>query len=299
MVPRRVVGGSLDGRSQTFPFATQRLPLVDGTVAYFDHGEGPAVVFVHGLVGDFTHFEHVAVRLADAGYRVIGLDLPGCGESHKRRTHHSIGSYARDVLALLDALGIAEVSLVGHSAGGAVVAEVAHRAPKRVKRLGLLASAGLRRYPRGLGSLARVTLRPWLLERTLERLALPLLDMVLVEQNEYTRKFVADALNRPSQPGSAEMARVMADLVPELVRPTVLDRAPRFELPVLVLWGDADGLVPPSSVTELQNTLRKPTFVELKGCGHMPMIEQPELTTKALLSFLEPVSQPGRQGRAA
>jgi pimeloyl-ACP methyl ester carboxylesterase len=258
----------------------------DGSVAYFDHGDGPAVLFVHGLVGDFTHFEHVATRLVDRGFRVLGVDLPGCGDSHKRRDSHSIPGYARDVLTVMDHLGIDRASLVGHSAGGAVVAEVAYRSPARVERLGLMSSAGLRRYSRATEVLARTVVRPWLLEKTLERLALPLLDLVLVEDNEYTKKFVADALNRPVQPASGEMARVMADLVPELVRATVLDRCHLFDMPVLVVWGDDDKLVPRESVEILRRRVADARFLELAACGHMPMIERPDVVAAELVRFL-------------
>ncbi len=285
-VRKATVGGAGQGRSATFPFPTLRAQGTDGAISYFDHGQGPAVLFVHGLVGDFTHFEHVAAKLAMSGFRVLGVDLPGCGDSHKRRGSHSISLYARDVLTLLEELGIDEVSLVGHSAGGAIATEVALRAPRRVSHLALLSSAGLRRYPPATQLLARAFIRPWLLEKTLERLAIPLLDRVLVEDNEYTRKFVRDALDRPVQPSSGEMARVMADLVPELVVPSVLDRAQHLSMPVMLIWGDADGLVPAESVREFRRLSPSAKFVMLPECGHMPMIERPDVVARELGRFL-------------
>lgn len=282
-----------DGKSPTFPFQTRRLNVIDGEMAYFDHGEGAPVVFVHGLVGDFTHFEHVATRLAARGHRVIGVDLPGCGVSHKRRQKHDVGTYARDVLTLLDELRIPKASLVGHSAGGAIVTEAAIRAPGRVSRLGLLAPAGLRRYPWAAHYAAKAIIRQWVLERTLERLAMPLLDFVFVDKNAYTEKFVRDALDRPVETTRVEMARVMADLVPQLIAPSVLERASFLRMPTMLLWGDADKLVPSESVTELKQTLSRGTFKMLPACGHMPMIERPEKTARELGAFLAPELQSG------
>ncbi len=272
--------------SATFPYPTRRLRVRDGDVAYFDHGEGPALLFVHGLVGDFTHFEHVATRLVETGHRVIGVDLPGCGASHKRRRRYDLAGYALDVLDVLDALRLDRVTLAGHSAGGAVVAEAALRAPDRVERLVLLSSAGLRTFAPGSEAAARALLRPWILERSLEHLAMPLLDLVLVDKNAYTEKFVRDALDRPKFPTLREMARVMADFVPELVRPTVLDRAHRFTLPVLVLWGDADRLVPPESASVLARRLPDATLRVLSSCGHMPMVERPETVAREISAFV-------------
>lgn len=270
----------------TFPFPTKRLRIRDGEVAYFDHGEGQPLLFVHGLVGDFTHFEHVADRLVALGYRVIGIDLPGCGSSHKKRSKYDLESYALDVLDVLDVLGLESVTLGGHSAGGAVVAEAALRAPHRVDGLVLLSSAGLRAYGPGTETAARALLRPWLLERSLEHLAMPLLDMVLVEKNAYTEKFVRDSLDRPKFPTLREMARVMSDFVPDLVRPTILDRAERFSMPVLVLWGDADRLVPAESAAALSARLPHASLRLLSCCGHMPMIERPETVAREIAAFL-------------
>lgn len=277
-----------DGRSPSFPFPTRRANVIDGEVAYFDHGEGPAVVFVHGLVGDFTHFEHVATRLVARGHRVLGVDLPGCGVSHKRRERYGVGSYARDVLTLLDELGIERASLIGHSAGGAIVAEAALRAPNRVARLGLLSSAGMRSYPLAAHVGAKTFVRPWVLERTLEKLAMPLLDLIFVENNAYTQKFVRDALDRPAEGTLFEMARVMADLVPDLLAPSIVQNAHFLRMPTLVMWGDTDRLIPSESIGVLERKLTQGTFRRVSGCGHMPMIEKPEMTARELGAFLEP-----------
>lgn len=249
-------------------------------------------MFVHGLVGDFTHFEHVASRLIGTGHRVIGIDLPGCGASHKKRRRYDLDGYARDVLDVLDHLGLDRVTLGGHSAGGAVVAEAALRVPDRVERLVLISSAGLRSYGPAAHAAVRTFMRPWVLERSLERLAMPLLDLVLVEKNAYTEKFVRDALDRPKFPTLREMARVMSDFVPDLVRPTVLSRAEQFSMPVLVVWGDADRLVPPESAAALSERLPDVTLRLLSSCGHMPMIERPETVAREIAAFVSG-SRPG------
>jgi len=254
-------------------------------MAYFDHGEGPAVVFVHGLVGDFTHFEHVATRLVGEGYRVVGIDLPGCGASHKRRARFSVSSYARDVLAFADALGLERFSLVGHSAGGAISTVAALRAPRRVTELALLSTAGMRRYPRAAHLAAKVVVRRALLERTLERLAMPLLDLVFVDRNDYTEKFVRDALDRPVDPTLREMARVMEHIVPDLMHATVLDHAPSLEMPIALIWGDTDRLIPEDSARELEARVPSARMVRLPACGHMPMIERPAVVASELAAF--------------
>jgi pimeloyl-ACP methyl ester carboxylesterase len=278
-----------DGRSPSFPFSTQRIHVADGSVAYFDHGDGHPVVFVHGLVGDFTHFEHVAVRLADLGHRVIGIDLPGCGASHKRRRRFCVDSYARDVLEFADKLGLERFSLVGHSAGGAISTVAALRAPTRVERLALLSTAGMRRYPKAAHVAAKMLMKRALLEHTLERLAMPLLDLVLVEKNAYTDKFIKDALDRPVDPTLREMARVMEGLVPDLMHATVLDRAHGLAMPLALIWGDTDRLIPDASARSIAARVPSARLTKLPGCGHMPMIERPDVVARELAHFLRRV----------
>jgi len=280
----------------TFPYPRQTLPLRDGELAYFDVGEGPPLLFVHGLVGDYTHFEHVARRLVAAGRRVIGIDLPGCGSSHKRRRTHDLAGYARDVVEVVDALELDRVTLVGHSAGGAIVARAALRLRDRVDGLVLLSSAGLRGYPRATELAARAFLRRAILVRSLERLAQPLLKLVLVRDNEYTRQFVVDALSRPVHPTLGEMARVMEDLVPDLLVPTVVEVAPQLDVPILVVWGDSDRLVAPRVARELADRQRRIELTMLPQCGHMPMLELPDDVSRRVLAFLSERIDTRRRG---
>jgi pimeloyl-ACP methyl ester carboxylesterase len=72
-------------RSEHFPYPERTFMYGDTPVMSFDAGAGPAIVFVHGLGANLTHFEHVAPPLVDAGFRVCGLDLPGFGLSGKPR----------------------------------------------------------------------------------------------------------------------------------------------------------------------------------------------------------------------
>jgi pimeloyl-ACP methyl ester carboxylesterase len=274
------------GRSRSFPYRTRHAQLDGGRVAYFDEGQGPALLFVHGLVGDFTHFEHVVPSFA-TGHRVIGVDLPGCGLSDKRRdVRHSVWTYARAIHELCERLGLERVTLVGHSAGGQVVAAAAELRPDLCERLVLVNSAGLRHYPLPMRWAARAVVRPWLLTRVLERAAMPILDQVFHERNAYTEKFIRDAMDRPPFPLLDEMSKVFTDLVPELMVGTVVDGARKLTMPTLVIWGDRDRLVPLPRVQRATRRLPHGRLEVIRDCGHMPMIEKPAIFIDLLSGFL-------------
>jgi pimeloyl-ACP methyl ester carboxylesterase len=279
-----VVSGRGDGRSSTFPFPTRHTLVRGGDVAYFDTDEGEPMVFVHGLVGDFTHFEHIIAPLARR-FRVAGLDLPGCGLSCKPRQRHTIRAYAETLLSWMEARKLGPATIVGHSAGGQVAAEAALLSPSSARRLVLVGTAGMRAYPKAVSWMAGAITQPWLLSRTLDRLAMPMLDRVFVQRNAYTEKFVKDALDRPVHPTIDEMAKVFHDLVPDLLQPTIMDNVHRLRMPVLVVWGDRDRLIPKESVARVAAGLPNVILKVIPGSGHMPMIECPDEVVRTIEIF--------------
>jgi pimeloyl-ACP methyl ester carboxylesterase len=153
----------------------------DTPVNVIEWGEGPPLLFVHGLSGSWPNWlEQLPVfagRFGDASeasvsligrngdasaasvpligrrvspgfgsHRVIALDLPGFGRSPMPPWPISISGYARTLDALLDELGVSAAAVVGNSMGGFIAAELAINFPQRVERLALVSAAGLSTY---------------------------------------------------------------------------------------------------------------------------------------------------------
>jgi pimeloyl-ACP methyl ester carboxylesterase len=105
-------------------------------------GEGPPILFVHGLGGCWQNWlEQIPVFAED--HRVIALDLPGFGASPMPKQDISISGYARIVDEVCSQLGVDAAALVGNSMGGLISAELAINFPQRVERLVLVSSTGL------------------------------------------------------------------------------------------------------------------------------------------------------------
>ncbi|TMK26533.1 MAG: alpha/beta fold hydrolase [Actinobacteria bacterium] len=127
----------------------QRWVSVDGQpVNTIELGEGPPVVFVHGLSGSWQNWLAQLPALSRE-HRVVALDLPGFGYSPMPREEISIAGYARMLDGLLDQLEIAAAAVVGNSMGGFIGAELAIAFPQRVERLVLVSAAGLSTASRG------------------------------------------------------------------------------------------------------------------------------------------------------
>ncbi len=109
------------------------VPSADGVlIHYHAEGEGaPAVVFVHCWSCDASYWSSQMSYLAPR-HRVVAIDLAGHGSSGRNRSAWTIPAFARDVQAVVEALDLKEVVLVGHSMGGPVIVEAARLMPDRV-----------------------------------------------------------------------------------------------------------------------------------------------------------------------
>jgi sigma-B regulation protein RsbQ len=109
---------------------------VDGvTVAFEDRGAGAlTLVFIHGLVGDRSDFE-AQMSFFEVTNRVVAIDLPGSGDAGRDRLDWTMATFGRDVVDVVDQLGLTDMVLIGHSFGGDVTVEAAKRLGGRVRGL--------------------------------------------------------------------------------------------------------------------------------------------------------------------
>lgn len=106
-----------------------------GQIHYCSGGEGSPLVLMHQSPTSMTQFDRVWELLAEQGFQVIGIDLPGYGGSDGPAEPPTIGDYAHIVPAVLDALGIDKADILGHHTGAIVATEVALQYPERINRI--------------------------------------------------------------------------------------------------------------------------------------------------------------------
>ncbi|HEX6099427.1 MAG TPA: alpha/beta fold hydrolase [Thermoanaerobaculia bacterium] len=229
-------------------------------IHYFDSGgDGPPLVMVHG----------VASRAADAAplyralsrtHRVYALDLLGYGDSDRPRdSDYSVRTQAAVVRGFMDALGIAQADLIGVSMGGWVALMVAAEEPRRVRSLVLVSSAGVA-FPTTLHT---SSFSP----RNLEELRAS----IALQTDRRIPEFILRDLLRRSRGKAWVVRRSMSSM---LTRRDLLDgRLSRVRMPVLLVWGTRDRIVPVSVAAALQRELPHARLVRLEGCGHLAIIE--------------------------
>ena len=239
-------------------------------------GTGAPVLLIHGFASDRLSWlanQHELAKVAT----VYTLDLPGHGDTPDGGIA-DLGGFADGIVAALASLDAGPVALVGHSLGGAIAVATAARAPQLVRRLALIAPAGLAQkidrgfvedFPRAEGAEAIRELMLRLVSRP--RLISP--QMVAYVEKQLARPGARAALAR-----IGPIIDRMTDRVPELL--ATLDPQ---TIPRLLIWGEADRIAVPD-VDKLAN-FGGGTLV-VAGAGHLPHVEEPRQVNQALAAFL-------------
>ena len=222
-------------------------------------GAGSPIVLVHGLAGSTRWWSRNLAALA-AHHRVYLVDLPGFGALRRHRERFVLGEAACWLRDWLAAVKIGPVDLVGHSMGGAIAAEFAASHPDAVRRLVLVAPAGL---PLGRSLPARLPGLAAFLRHTTPRF-LPILAL--------------DALR--ADPGT--LWRATRDVISRDVR----SHLGAIAAPTLLVWGEHDTLVPTRLAPSFRDAIPGARLLILPGAGHVPMFDRPADFNRAILAFL-------------
>lgn len=231
---------------------------------------GPVAVCVHGLTTPSAVWEAVARGLADQGFRVLVYDLYGRGYSDRPRGVQDQAFFLRQLDDLLAAQDIHEdITLLGYSMGGAIVTAFAAREPERVRRVILLAPAGMGHDPGrlvrlirdlpGLGDWLMLLRFPALHRKSTEAeraLTSEVEGIVDYQQAELGRRgFVPAVLS--------SLRGILSQRLEEAHR-----RISREDIPVLAIWGREDVVIPIAAMGVLAQWNRIARHEVIAGAGH-------------------------------
>ena len=256
-------------------------------------GDGPALVFVHGLSGSWPNWLEQMAVFASTN-RVIAMDLPGFGHSPGEAGEVSMHGYAELLDRLLAQLGVEQATLVGNSMGGLIATELAASFPARVERLVLVSPAGLSTYRNRLTTRAMpAVLRlqqvlalaaEWTASHADSLAARPRLRELVL------RGVVAHPERLPGPLAAEQLRGAGTDgFIGALEAITDFDLAPRLPLvscPTLIVWGTKDRLIPVRDAGRFAAGIAGSREVIYPDTGHMAMLERPEDFNPLLRGFL-------------
>jgi pimeloyl-ACP methyl ester carboxylesterase len=246
----------------------------------------PAVLMLHGFGASLHTWEPWAQAL-QGQYRVIRIDLPGAGLTGADPT----GDYSDErgvqiLAALMDELGLAQTTLVGHSMGGRLAWRFAAEQPQRVARLVLVAPDGFASPGFEYGKAPEVTAVVKLMQFVLPKAVLRMsLETAYADKRRLAPETVSRYwdLMRAPQVRPALIQR-MRQLVLQEPRPLLA----RITAPTLLLWGEQDAMIPLSNAQDYLARIADSRLVRFPDLGHLPHEEAPALTLPALQTFLQP-----------
>lgn len=269
------------------------------TVHYKEKGQGePVFILLHGFGANEFSWREVVGPLSEHG-RVIAYDRPGFGLTSRPMpgewsgiNPYSVQGNVELLDGLMDELGVENAILVGNSAGGEVAAAYALEHPDRVEGLVLVDTPLGGQYQGGAPSWILPLLRtpqmrrigPFLVRSIAgdvgnETIRLAWHDPSLIGQQVY------DGYRRPLQANNWDRALYEFAIAENPV--SYGERLGELSLPVLIVSGDDDRIVPVDSSVQLSREIPGAEIVVLHACGHVPQEECPDQFMDALAGFVE------------
>lgn len=260
-------------------------------LAYVERGEGPPVVFLHGIGGNKDNWggqlEHFSLR----GYRCVAWDARGYGESDDYEGPFAFGDIRADLLRLLVHLGTESAHFVGLSMGGRILMDFAIECPERVRSATICGA--FPSFDRGLDAARRseyleLRQRPLLEGRTFAELAPELLKSLLSPgAGPQAKQQVGESIRALRRDSYLKALRAAAEF----------DRSEdlgRIQAPTLLVYAELDRVVAPALGAQVAACIPDVRLEVLPACGHLMNIEQPQAFDRLVQAFLGRVQEAER-----
>jgi len=242
---------------------------------FTDYGAGKAVVFLHAFALDHSIWLPVAEKLKENA-RVILPDLRGHGRSPAPEENYTMRGMAEDIVKIMDDLSIEKAVLAGNSMGGYVSLAFARYFLERLAGLALIASHVYADPP--------------------EKRAARLADMEKLKQTPVAEVFSAMPAKLSRIPSVVQSCReiigvndpagMIGALSAMAERPDMADFFAGLSVPSVIIAGQEDQFIPIEQSRRMAGLMKKPSLVEIPEAGHLPMLDQPQQTYRALYDFL-------------
>jgi pimeloyl-ACP methyl ester carboxylesterase len=281
------------------------------TIAYLERKGGhKKVLLIHGNMTSSKHWDLVLENM-DPSYKLFAVDMRGFGLSSYNNKVTSIKDFSDDIFEFAKAISIDDFSIIGWSTGGAVAMQFVADNPGYCEKLVLLASASTRGYP-FYGT--KVDGMPDLENRlrTYEEIKLdygktiPFQYAYDTKDRNFLKMIWNSLIYTKNQPSSERYEEYVDDMLTQknlaevyhclntfnisekhngLIEGNGLVK--KIQLPVLILRGDRDFVIPKYMAKEIVEDLGDVArFIELKDCGHSPLVDDLDQLLKEVTEFL-------------
>ena len=243
-------------------------------INYTDEGDGTPVLLLHGWGSSLTLYSRIINSLKDR-CRLVAVDFPGCGGSDTMSEPWDIKNYSDFVLKFMDAVGLKDPIMIGHSHGGRVTLYMSAMGLVNPPKIVLLDSAGLipkKTFKQKAKAKSFKTIKGVLSLPVIKNFSGPLLEKA---RNHY---------------GSADYNAaplVLRKTLVSLVNTDLREIIPNIKCPTLLIWGENDTATPLSDAKIIESLISDAGLCVIKGAGHFAFVEQPFEVEAILNSFIK------------
>lgn len=250
----------------------------EGSAASQD-AKGGHVLFIHGLGSAADRWLDIPDAMSLLGLHSVAMDLPGFGLSGKPGIDYTIEKFVEVVASFIRKIGMQKASIVGHSLGGYVAAQLAAEHADMVDRLVLVDTSGMLNGPTPL------------LKQYLEAAMNPekkavraVLEQLVADPIRIPEILVDGFIYRMHQAGAKQAFKSAFD---NSVNTQIgADRLKRVGAPTLIMWGRRDMLIPLEYFRTFQESIAGSEVVIVEDAGHAPFAEKPAIACELLHEFL-------------
>jgi len=252
----------------------EKLKVNNIELAYIRQGTGKPLLLLHGYPLDHHIWDKVTPLLENT-FDLILPDLRGFGASSTIETPYTLDDFVSDLVGLLDHLSVGKTAVAGHSMGGYTALAFARLHPDRLTALGMVGSQALADTPE------RKEGRYKTAQEIAEKGIQGVVDMMTTKLSPHTevQKWARESMAKQQPAAYIGALKALAE------RRDSSDLLNKFKFPVVIIHGDSDELVPIERAREMKSAIPQAQLVELKGAGHLPMLEEPEETARALMGL--------------
>jgi pimeloyl-ACP methyl ester carboxylesterase len=263
-------------------------------VHYKTYGQGePTFILLHGFGASLFSWREVTAPLAEFG-TVIAYDRPAFGLTERPLKWEGENPYSQEaqielVIGLMDALGVERAVLVGNSAGGTIAMLTALKYPQRVQSLiladpAVYAGGGAPAWVRPLLRTPQMRHLGPLIARQIQTRGPELIELAWHDPSKVTPE-ILEGYQKPLR--LADWDKALWELTLASRESGLAERIGEFDLPILVITGDADRIVPTEQSVRLAEELPNAQLVVIPQCGHVPHEERPAEFMQAVTEFLQ------------
>jgi 2-hydroxy-6-oxonona-2,4-dienedioate hydrolase len=246
-------------------------------IRYLEQGNSDKnLVLVHGLGGSAERWLKV-MPLLSCKYRVIAPDMIGFGYSDKPSTDYTIEFFAKFLSSFIDSLGINKAILIGTSLGGQIAAQCAAN-DDAIEQLVLVAPSGAMKH-------STPTLDAYIMAGLYPNQSNAKAAFEMMSNSGTVDEFtVTEFVKRMTAP-NAKLVFISSLL--NVKNSQIHEELHKIKIPTLLVWGNEDKMIPIEYAKEFLGSIRNCKFLELKGVGHLPHVEDPDVFARSVLEFLD------------